>query len=453
MKCPHCGTEWTIQKTTSQTVFCPGCGKPCRTAPEKQKKMDTLEDCLRYLSQKFGEETLRNGKQLIGYHSDLMPNRERDRKLLRMLVSCDGQIALLEAKKKSAGEQSVAIARLAKKMQDNMFAPDPVREVCTAFWLAIGGSREALKGIQPQSAPAPAPKPAPKPTPRPIPPNAVCSPSDYEISGGVLIRYKGRDKIIRIPDGVTEIGEKAFFGVSFFRSSTIEEVWLPDGVKKIGASAFELCGKLRSISLPAGLKTIERSAFCCTPLKSITFSDGLLTIGDSAFYGCDSLESITFPDGLRAIDKSAFVSCNSLKSVTFPRGLQAIGEMAFWKCRSLKSITLPDGLQTIEDLAFASCSALVSITLPAGLQTIGKRAFWGCSSLTSITLPDGLQTIGREAFENCSSLKSITIPDSVTGIDETAFKDCSGITVIASDAWKKAHPDLLRRIEFPPRNA
>lgn len=426
MKCPHCDTEWTIQKITSQTVFCPGCGKPCCPAPEKQEKMDTLEDCLRCLFRKFGEETFRNGKLLIGYHADLMPQRERDRQLLRILVSCDGQTALLEAKKKPAGEQSVAIVRLAKKMQDNMFAPDPVREVCTAFWLAIGGDREALKSLLPQPAPTPpappvqpkrpapekpapapdptptpAPKPAPRPVPRPIPKNAVCRPSDYEISGGVLKKYKGRDAIIRIPDGVTEIGTEAFCIDSLFRSSKVEEVWLPDGVKKIGAEAFSYCRKLRTISLPAGLQAIE----------------------NLAFNWCISLGSITLPDSLQTIGSSAFSDCSALESITLPAGLQTIEYAAFSGCDSLVSIILPDELQTIEEWAFSSCFSLESITLPAGLQTIGDGAFCGCKSL-----------------------QNIIVPDSVTEIDKDAFKDCSGITVIASDAWKKAYPDLLARI-------
>ena len=400
MKCPHCGTEWTIQKTTSQTVFCPGCGKPCRAAPEKQEKMESLEDFLCYLFQKFGEETFQNGEWLIGCHTDLMPQRERDRRLLRILVGCDGHIALLEAKKKPEWEQSVAIARLVQKMQtEKMFAPAPVREVCTAFWLGIGGSREALKSILPQSAPAP--KPAPKPASRPIPQNAVCRPSDYEIVGRVLKKYKGQDKIIRIPDGVTVIDDHAFLVISLFKSSTIEEVWLPDGVKRIGFNAFSGCKKLKKVSLP----------------------DGLQTIGNFAFNGCESLASITLPVGL-----------------------QTIGKWAFAWCESLASITLPDGLQTIGEEAFSWCHSLASITLPDGLQTIKKNTFYHSYSIKSIDLPVGFQTIEERAFRDCYRLRTITIPDSVARIDSKAFEGCHDITVIASDAWKKAHPDLLARI-------
>ena len=33
---------------------------------------------------------------------------------------------------------------------------------------------------------------------------------DFEIRGGVLIRYHGDDEIVHVPEGVTEIGELAF---------------------------------------------------------------------------------------------------------------------------------------------------------------------------------------------------------------------------------------------------
>ena len=57
--------------------------------------------------------------------------------------------------------------------------------------------------------------------------------SNFNIKNGVLEEYTGKDADVIIPDGVTEIGNKAFYGCSSLTSITI-----PDSVKKIGEDAF-----------------------------------------------------------------------------------------------------------------------------------------------------------------------------------------------------------------------
>jgi len=54
-------------------------------------------------------------------------------------------------------------------------------------------------------------------------------------------------------------------------------------------------------------------------LESVSFPDGLRTIGDSAFWGCDALQSVSFPDGLKTIGEHAFSFCDALESVELPR--------------------------------------------------------------------------------------------------------------------------------------
>lgn len=72
------------------------------------------------------------------------------------------------------------------------------------------------------------------------------------------------------------------------------------------------------------------------------------------------------------------------KSVTVSDGITVIGDSAFMFKIRMENVVLPEGLLRIEEYAFYRCKDLLSITLPASLVFIGKSAFKGCSSLKEI---------------------------------------------------------------------
>lgn len=101
--------------------------------------------------------------------------------------------------------------------------------------------------------------------------------SPFMISDHELVAYTGAEKEIRVPEGITEIGENAFSS-----DQVIDKVVLPETVRKIGAGAF--CGcPLKEIDL-AKTEVIEKYAFCGTSLEHITLPETVRYIGDEAFY-------------------------------------------------------------------------------------------------------------------------------------------------------------------------
>ena len=58
------------------------------------------------------------------------------------------------------------------------------------------------------------------------------SEKDFVISKGVLLKYKGNRPYAVIPDGVTAIGEEAFY------NSEIQKVSMPETVTSIGHKVF-----------------------------------------------------------------------------------------------------------------------------------------------------------------------------------------------------------------------
>ncbi|MBE6594490.1 MAG: leucine-rich repeat domain-containing protein, partial [Ruminococcaceae bacterium] len=108
-----------------------------------------------------------------------------------------------------------------------------------------------------------------------------------------------------------------------------------------------------SVTIGDGVTSIGNYAFYnCTGLTSVTIGDGVTSIGDSAFRGCLSLTSINIPDGVTSIGNSAFYGCTILTSVTIGDGVISIGYSAFRFCSSLTSINIPNSVTSIANWAF-----------------------------------------------------------------------------------------------------
>ncbi len=135
-----------------------------------------------------------------------------------------------------------------------------------------------------------------------------------------------------------------------------EKVTIPDGVTEIGDNAF----------------------YGCTSLTSVNIPDGVTKIGDNAFYNCDRLANVTIPEGVTEIGDDAFGGCTSLASVTIPEGVTKIGQRAFKYCIRLASVTIPEGVTEIGWGAFEGCLTLAIVTIPASVTEIGEGVFEGC---------------------------------------------------------------------------
>jgi len=280
----------------------------------------------------------------------------------------------------------------------------------------------------------------------------------YSKDGKTLIQYAiGKSATsFTIPNSVTSIGERAFYGCSSLTSITI-----PNSVTSIGEYAFYGCSSLTSITIPNSVTSIGISAFSsCSNLTSITIPNSVTSIGDYAFSSCRKLTSITIPNSVTSIGGDAFNNTAYYNnSNNWENGVLYIGNHLIDAETSSTSYSVKEGTITIADSAFSDCSKLTSITvdvnnpnycsidgnlyskdgktliqyargktatsftIPNSVTSIGERAFYDCYNLTSITIPNSVSSIGAGAFEGCKSLTSITIPNSVTYIGNLAFYD------------------------------
>lgn len=239
---------------------------------------------------------------------------------------------------------------------------------------------------------------------------------------------------------VDSIADRAFFNCK------MTSVSIPNTVTSIGEKAFYGCKGLTSLDIPSSVTYIGENAFeKCTSIQSVSISASLPKILESTFYDCFSINSINIPPSVNYIGKSSFCNCHAMRSVAIPNTVDSIGEYAFYACDALKTVTIPSNVKKIGKCAFWNCSSLESVTLSSSVAEIKEGTFYGCKSLASVIIPSSVTYIGERAFEQCEKLPFVVIPPYVTTIDEDAFKNCLSLAVIASHP---SNPPYIGRNAF-----
>ena len=256
-----------------------------------------------------------------------------------------------------------------------------------------------------------------------------------------------------IPNSVTSIRNNAFSGCAnlikvelksnavasktYSESSTIERIFgsqvkeyiMGDGVTSIGDYAF----------------------YKCSGLESVTILSSVTSIGNYAFYNCSGLESVTIPSSVTSIGPSAFSNCSGLTEVHIT-DLEAWCKIKFGRYDS-------NPLYYAHHI-YLNDSEIKDLVIPNSVTEIGYSAFYGCSGLTSIEIPNSVTSIGGSAFYNCSGLTSVTIPNSVTSIGSSAFSNTNlstlivgtGVLSFGTDAFSTRPVKTIWLTNTPPRN-
>ena len=159
---------------------------------------------------------------------------------------------------------------------------------------------------------------------------------------------------LTLNEGIEYIGSRAFF------KTGIIDLEIPDSVTEIGIRAF----------------------YGCSDLKTVTIGHGLKEISDYMFYDCSSLEEVRMATGTVTIGAHAFQNCKALKTVVLSKTLDSIGKAAFLGCESLVNLELPANITTIGEHAFRAMRADGSIVIPGSVLSVGQHAFYAEPNLT-----------------------------------------------------------------------
>ena len=148
---------------------------------------------------------------------------------------------------------------------------------------------------------------------------------DFVIDAGTLKKYKGKEEVILIPDGVKVIDKNVFY-----ENSSLKKVVLPDTVTQIKDSAFAFCNHLEAVVFSTKMTTLAPGAFTDDKsLKAIDLSHTKVkTMRKKCFYCCKNLEVVQLPDCLKSIEDFAFAN-TAMSECYLPASIEIISPSAF----------------------------------------------------------------------------------------------------------------------------
>ncbi len=217
------------------------------------------------------------------------------------------------------------------------------------------------------------------------------------------------EKVV-LPDTLSSIDESAFEGCE-----SLSDITLPSSLKYLGEKAFRRSA-IKTVTIPAGIRSIEYGTFYSTPLESVILPEGLAEIGSGAF-SRTVLESVNLPDSVRNVYSQAFYG-TPLESVKLSSSLEYIGDAAFART-NISELFIPSSVLTIGESAFENCK-IKKVSLSEGVTSIGKYAF-RYNQFDTLDLPDSVTSIAYKSFNSVKQLANIDLPNNLEQLDGYAF--------------------------------
>lgn len=243
----------------------------------------------------------------------------------------------------------------------------------------------------------------------------------YTIKDTTLKKYKGAAtkglKHAVIPDGITEIGERAFEN-----ETDVVAIYLPETIKSISHGAFKGCKKLKYINIPESVESI----------------------GEDVFDGCTTLQALYIPNNVK---KCHTLGKLKVKVLRLPLHLAERGVISSYSEVFQLVVGLPEhyDLEDINSLTYHLQESEITPIISFEPYKHSSRYFDGFSNaggaliaafsgeieqevwalnipISTLAVPTGVEGLGSLCFgENRPT--AIYIPESVNAIEEDTLVD------------------------------
>ncbi len=282
--------------------------------------------------------------------------------------------------------------------------------------------------------------------------------------------YREEVAALRLPDGLTRVGDLAFYGFE-----ELGAIIIPNTVTAIGDYAFANCESARILTLGSAVVSIGTAAFSdCYSLTSLRLPDGLREIGDKGFYRCESIPTVTVPASVTQMGMSVFGYCKSLVYADVQAQIDKLPEFCFYGCGLLSMVSLPEQLTGINDFSFSLCDNLTNVHYDGETTTVEEvrevlnesvTGFESTGSLseepapgsvtTGTTVENGDGTVTQENItvtqgENVSLTTTVEYTHPEDTLEGGTFTTRLQVTVENAGGWEEAKTvveETLTRLE------
>jgi len=199
-------------------------------------------------------------------------------------------------------------------------------------------------------------------------------------------KLEGSDDSYKVPDGVTEIGDYAFYSNKNLTSIDF------NGVKTIGSYAFAHSQNITSIDF-SGVETIGGYAFYNSYQLSSIDLKNVKTIGYYAFGYLTSLSgTVNIPGSVTSLGEKAFCNCINISAFTWGENTQIKSIPAYaFSHTGIREFKVPGSVTDVNSYVFSNCPELTKVNVPAATTNWDSTATYSCVKLQGIEVEEGNQ--------------------------------------------------------------
>lgn len=223
---------------------------------------------------------------------------------------------------------------------------------------------------------------------------------DCIIQNGVFIKYEGDETVVRVPDGVTEMGSFCFEGTN------VEEVYLPESVCTISGAAFTEVHSLVNAF-------IDDNNPCFTSFDGCIYSKDMKRLIRVPSSNAKNKDVFRIPEGVEVIES---VACwySVFNELILPASLKKIETQAFlWS--TVQKINLGD-FDSLELEAECFYGSSMPTIVEFNLPTVSEKCFFG-TDVKALKLGENVKRLQEACFSNCHDLRRIYMGSNVDTID------------------------------------
>ncbi|MBP3577520.1 MAG: leucine-rich repeat protein, partial [Lachnospiraceae bacterium] len=196
--------------------------------------------------------------------------------------------------------------------------------------------------------------------------------ANFCIYEGVLERCEVYGNSIKIPEGVTALADRVFYGMS-----GLEEIVFPSTLTYIGVQALEGTAWLereREKGSYVVVNGILVSAFYNSMVVEAKLPDNIYRIAPYAFYKSEA-QLVILPESVREVDARAFVESGVTEIDFSPRTDVIFHTPLAVRCNSLRELYFQGKTDRLEEGFVEDCPALKRVCLKWSQTVVSKGAF------------------------------------------------------------------------------